>query len=127
MVQAVQTDNAPAAIGPYSQATISGNLVFVSGQIPLDPDTGKLIQDDIQSQTRQVLDNITAILDAAGSSMDRVIKCEVFLDNMSNFASVNEIYGSYFPGDVRPARQVVEAARLPKNVGVEISCIAELA
>ncbi|MHC4841893.1 MAG: RidA family protein [Planctomycetota bacterium] len=122
----INTPAAPAAIGPYSQAVRSGNLLFVSGQIPLDPTTGELVGATTAEQTRQVLSNLCAILDAAGSNIERVIKSEVFLKDMGDFAAMNAVYSDVFTGAIKPARQAIEAARLPKDVLVEISCIAEL-
>ncbi len=124
MNRAVETDNAPAAIGPYSQAVRAGNLVFVSGQIPLDPATGQLVAGPIADQTRQVLNNIKAVLAAADLALDNVVRCDVFLADMNDFADVNKVYAEFFAGRVKPARQAVEVARLPKDVGIEISAIA---
>ena len=118
----VSTDAAPAAIGPYAQAIRAGDLVFTSGQIPLRPD-GTLVEGDVREQARQVLDNLRAVLEGAGSSRERVVKCTVFLADMDDFAAVNEVYGSYFAGDP-PARSAVQVARLPKDVAIEIECIA---
>lgn len=119
----IHTDKAAPAIGPYSQAICVGNLVFSSGQIPLLPD-GSLVEGDVQAQTRQVLENLKAILEAAGSSLDNTIKCTCFLSDMNNFAAMNEIYGQYFSS--HPARSAVEVARLPKDVLIEIEAIAEI-
>ena len=121
----IQTVNAPSAIGPYSQAIQAGNLVFVSGQIPLDPKSGELITGSIEDQTKRVLDNLKAILDAAGATMNHVVRTTIFLKDMGNFARVNEVYGTYFSAPF-PARATVEVARLPKDVGVEIDCIAQV-
>jgi 2-iminobutanoate/2-iminopropanoate deaminase len=121
----IQTSQAPAAIGPYSQGIQAGNLIFVSGQIPLDPKSGELVTGSIEDQTRRVLDNLKAILEAAGASMDGVVRTTIFLKDMGNFARVNEVYGSYFKAPF-PARATVEVARLPKDVGVEIDCIAQV-
>jgi 2-iminobutanoate/2-iminopropanoate deaminase len=123
VLQAVRTDEAPHAIGPYSQAIVSGNLVFTAGQIPLDPKTGELIGGDIREQTARVLRNLSAILDAAGASMQSVVKTTVYLADMSEFAAMNEVYSLHF-GDHKPARSTVQAARLPKDVKVEIDAIA---
>jgi len=119
----VQTKDAPAAIGPYSQAVISGNLLFVSGQIPIDPETGNLIIGGIESETHRVMKNIEAILETAGYGFDQVVKTTIFLKSMDDFAKINAVYASYFT-DNYPARETVEAARLPKNANVEISVIA---
>lgn len=123
MKQIVATPHAPAAIGPYSQATAFESLVFCSGQIALDPTTGQLINGDVAAQTGQVLTNLKAVLEAAGSSLDNVLKTTVFLKNMGDFAAMNEVYGRYFPQN-SPARSTVEAARLPRDVQVEIEAIA---
>lgn len=124
-MEIINTDKAPAAVGPYSQAVKTGNLVFCSGQIPLSAD-GSLVEGDVKLQTRQVMDNLEVVLVAAGSGMDRVLKTTIFLSDMGDFAAVNEVYASYFEGDKKPARATVEVARLPKDVAVEIDCIAEL-
>ena len=124
MKRIVNTEAAPAAVGPYSQAVITNGLVFTAGQIALHPD-GHLIEGDVQIQTRQVLDNLTAVLEAAGSGLDRVVKCTVFMADMNDFAAMNEIYSSYFAGDP-PARSAVEVARLPRDVRVEIECVAQV-
>ena len=118
----VSTEQAPAAIGPYSQAVVFGNLIFTSGQIPLRPD-GQLVEGDIAEQTHQVFANLKAVLAEAGSSLQQVIKVTVFLKDMNQFAIVNEIYASYFL-EHKPARSTVEVARLPKDVFVEIEVIA---
>ena len=120
----ISTADAPSAIGPYSQAIRVGDLLFVSGQIPIDPSTGKLIeQTDIKAQTHRVLENLSAILRAAGGSTDNVVRTTVFLRNMSDFADMNSVYAEYFR-TAPPARSTVEAARLPRDVSVEIDCIA---
>lgn len=124
-MQIIKTENAPAAIGPYSQAIKSNGFVFCSGQIALRPD-GTLIEGDVKEQTIQVMENLKAVLLASGSSLDKVIKATVYLANMEDFAIFNEVYGSYFTGDNKPARATVEVSRLPKNVKVEIDCVAEL-
>jgi 2-iminobutanoate/2-iminopropanoate deaminase len=121
--EAVSTPNAPAAIGPYSQAIRAGGFLFVSGQIPLDPATGTLVEGDIAAQTHRVLRNLGAILEAAGMSFDRVTKTTVYLADMSEFAAMNEVYATYFPSPA-PARATVQAARLPRDVRVEIDLIA---
>jgi 2-iminobutanoate/2-iminopropanoate deaminase len=119
----VATDNAPAAIGPYAQAITAGDLVFCSGQIPLDPATNQLVEGGIDIQTRRVLDNLAAVLQAAGSSLDQVVKTTIFLAGMDDFGTVNTIYGEYF-GSEPPARATVQVARLPRDVRVEIEAIA---
>lgn len=121
----VQTSSAPQAIGPYSQAIRCGSLVFVSGQIPLDPTSGQLVSGGIEAQTHQVLKNLKAVVEAAGSSLDKVAKTTIFLKDMGQFQLVNEIYGGYFKAPF-PARATVEVARLPKDVMVEIDCIAQV-
>ena len=123
--EVISTSTAPAAIGPYSQAIKVGNLLFVSGQIPLDPQSGQLVPGDIRAQTRQVLTNLAAILNAAGSSLARVAKTTVYLKDLSEFAAMNEIYAGFF-GENPPARATVEVARLPRNAAVEIDLIAEI-
>lgn len=119
----VDTKNAPAAIGPYSQAQIAGGLVFTAGQIPLDPATMELVAGDIGEQTERVMLNLAAVLEAAGASLGSVVKTTVFLRDMNDFATMNEVYGRHF-GDHKPARSTVQAARLPKDVAVEIDAIA---
>lgn len=124
----INTPNAPAPVGPYNQAVaVTGQLLFVSGQIALDPATGELVgPGDVVAQTEQVIANLKAILTAAGASFDHVVKTGVFLKDMNDFATVNEIYAKYFGGENAPARACVEVARLPKDVAVEIECIAAL-
>lgn len=122
MKKTITTNQAPAAIGPYSQAVQFGNLLFVSGQIPLDPKSGSIIEGGIHEQTTQVLENLKAIASAAGMSLANVLKCTCFLKDMNDFPKFNSIYEIYF-GDILPARECVEVARLPKNVLVEISVI----
>jgi 2-iminobutanoate/2-iminopropanoate deaminase len=124
-MKSISTPHAPAAIGPYSQAVVAGNMVFCSGQIALDPKTMQLVGDTAAMQTEQALVNLTAVLDAAGTGLDHVVKTTVFLKNMDDFASMNEVYSRFF-GSHRPARAAVEAARLPKGALVEIECIAIL-
>ncbi len=119
----VATEQAPAAIGPYSQATAAAGLVFCSGQIPLDPVTGQIVEGDIEIQTRRVLDNLTAVLQAAGSSPEQVVKTTIFLADMNDFATVNTIYAEYF-GTEPPARSTVQVAQLPRDVRVEVEAIA---
>ena len=122
----ILTDAAPAAIGPYSQAIQAGDFVYVSGQLPMNPSNGEMLTGDIKEQTHQVLSNVKAILEEAGASMDQVVKSEVFLADMGDFVAMNEVYAEFFGGPIKPARQAIEAARLPKDAGVEISCIAYL-
>ena len=124
VARSVATDQAPSAIGPYSQAVTAGDFVFVSGQIPLDPATGEIVGDSIRPQAERVFDNLAAVLAAAGSSLDRVVKAEVFLKDINDFAVLNEVYAERFSSDPLPARQAIEASRLPKDALVEISCIA---
>jgi 2-iminobutanoate/2-iminopropanoate deaminase len=121
----IATKEAPAAIGPYSQAVRVGNLLFTAGQIPLDPATQQIVQGPIAVQARRSLDNLKAIVEAAGSSLDRVVKTTVFLKDMNDFAAMNEVYATYFTSNP-PARSAVEVARLPRNVLVEIEMIAEI-
>ena len=124
--KAIATSKAPAAIGPYSQAIQAGNTLYVSGQIPLDPVSGEIVEGGIVEQTKRVFENIKAILEEAGCNFSNVVKAEVFLDDINDFTTVNEIYASYFTEDPKPARQAVEVANLPKFVKIEISCIAYL-
>jgi 2-iminobutanoate/2-iminopropanoate deaminase len=119
----IATELAPKAIGPYSQATVHNGLAFLSGQIPLDPATGQMVEGDLTVQTERVLENIKGLLEACGSSLDRVVKTTVFLKDMGEFARMNEVYGRYF-GQNPPARSTIEAARLPRDVRVEIDAIA---
>jgi 2-iminobutanoate/2-iminopropanoate deaminase len=121
--ESISTRNAPAAIGPYAQAIKAGGLLFVSGQIPLDPATGELVRGGIQTEARQVLNNLKAILEAGGSSLENVVKTTVFIAEMNQFTTINEIYAEYFRSDP-PARACVEVARLPKDVQVEIEAVA---
>ena len=122
MKKIIATDHAPAAIGPYSQATQYGNLLFVSGQIPIDPKTGELVEGDIEVQTKQVLENVQAIIKAAGMTLQNVVKCSCFLKDMEDFVKFNAVYNSYFAESL-PARETVEVGRLPKDAQVEISAI----
>ena len=125
MRKIVATDKAPAAIGPYSQANIIGDLVITSGQIPIDPATGNLVEGDIEAQTKQVFENLKAVLEAAGSGLDKIVKTTCFMDNMNDFAKMNEVYASFFSGDY-PSRSAVEVAKLPKGALIEIEAIAYL-
>lgn len=121
----INTPNAPAPFGPYSQAVKINQTLYVSGQIALDPVTNNLITNDIAAETTQVMENIGAILDYAGLSFDHVVKCSIFVNDMGNFTAVNKVYGDYFT-DKFPARETVEVSKLPKDVNVEISCVAHL-
>ena len=123
MKETVTTNNAPGAIGPYSQAIKAGGLVFCSGQIPIDPATGDFVSDVVAEQTEQVLKNLSEVLSAAGTSLDNVVKTTVFLADMNDFAEMNEVYGRFF-SENKPARATVQAARLPRDARVEIDCIA---
>jgi 2-iminobutanoate/2-iminopropanoate deaminase len=121
--ETVQTDMAPKAIGPYAQAIKANGFVYTAGQIPIDPKTGDIVSGGIASQTRQVLENLKAVLEASGSSLDRVVKATVFLRNMNEFAAMNEIYAEYF-GEVKPARSTVAVSELPRGALVEIDLVA---
>ena len=123
MVQILHTDKAPAAVGPYSQATEVNGFIFTSGQIPLIPETGELVSEDIKKATARSLDNIKAILEKAGSSLEKVLKVNIFLDDINDFAAVNEVYAEYF-NTHKPARSCVEVANLPKEALIEIEAIA---
>lgn len=122
--EVIATDKAPGAIGPYSQAIKVGTLVFTAGQIPLDPATGKLVDGDISAQTERVLQNLSAVLEAAGTSLGRVVKTTCFLANLDDFAAFNAVYSTYFT-DNKPARSTVQAARLPAGAQVEVECVAD--
>lgn len=122
LIQYLSTEHAPAAIGPYSQGVVTDNLVFVSGQLPLDPATGFFVEGDISQKARQCLENISAIAQAAGTSLDRAVKLTVFLTDMADFAAVNEVYARYFQ-KAFPARSAVQVAALPKNAVIEIEAI----
>jgi 2-iminobutanoate/2-iminopropanoate deaminase len=121
----IQSDQAPAPIGPYSQAVIAGNMIYVSGQIALHPVTGELVMSNLEAETRQVMENIRAILAQASVSFDAIVKSSIFLSDMAHFTRVNEVYASFFTGNY-PARETIQVAGLPKNVNVEISVIAFL-
>lgn len=121
--EVISTENAPGAIGPYSQAIKAGGMVFCSGQIPIDPATGEFVPGDVAEQTDQVLKNLVEVLRAAGAGLEHVVKTSVFLADMGDFVAMNEVYGRYF-SDNKPARATVQAARLPKDARVEIDCIA---
>jgi 2-iminobutanoate/2-iminopropanoate deaminase len=120
----VTTDLAPKAIGPYSQAVEANGFVFVSGQLPIDPQTGKIVEGDIKALTTRIIDNIEAILKEAGSSLDKVVRTDVFLTDLKDFALMNEVYGSRFKGSVLPARQTIQVSALPMSSCIEISCVA---
>jgi 2-iminobutanoate/2-iminopropanoate deaminase len=122
MKKIIATDQAPAAIGPYSQATQCGNLLFVSGQIPINPKTGDLVEGDIEVQAKQVLENLQSIIKSAGMTLQNVVKCSCFLKDMEDFVKFNAVYNSYFAESL-PARETVEVGRLPKDAQVEISAI----
>lgn len=119
----ISTEKAPGAIGPYSQAIKAGNMIFCSGQIPIDVATGEFVSQDVAEQTEQVLRNLTAVLEAAGADLNSVVKTSVFLADMNDFAAMNEVYGRFF-SENKPARATVQAARLPRDARVEIECIA---
>lgn len=126
MKEIINTPKAPAAIGPYSQAISAGGFVFTSGQLPLCPDTGVFPSESIEEQTRQSLENVKAVLEAAGSGMDKVIKTTVFLKDMNDFAAMNGVYNTFFAEGNYPARSAVEVAALPKNAKVEIEAVAHI-
>lgn len=123
MAEIISTDKAPGAIGPYSQAVKAGNMVFCSGQIPIDPATGEFVSQDVTEQTEQVFKNLIAVLEAAGATLENVVKTTVFLADMGEFAAMNDVYARYF-SENKPARATVQAARLPRDARVEIECIA---
>lgn len=125
MKKIITTPNAPAPIGPYNQAVLSNGVLYISGQIPLDPASMELVEGDLEKETVQVMENLKAILEAAGMTIDQVVKSSIFLKDMNNFAQINKVYGSYFNEDTAPARETVEVANLPKFVNIEISMIAE--
>ncbi len=122
--QILFTNNAPAPIGPYSQGVWAGDLLFLSGQIAINPENGEMVTQDIVAETKQVMHNIGALLKAAGLSYDNIVKTSIFLKSMNDFGQVNQIYGEYFDNDTAPARETVEVARLPKDVNIEISITA---
>ena len=124
MKEIITTDGAPAPIGPYNQAVKAGNTLYVSGQIPMDVENGGVIPQGIAEQTQVVMKNLQAILSEAGLGFGNVVKCSIFIKDMNDFAAINEVYGSYFTESDAPARETVEVSRLPKDVNVEISCIA---
>lgn len=124
MKKAIETDNAPKAVGPYSQAVVVGNFVFCSGQIGLNPDTQALVEGGVETEAIQVLENLKAVLTAAGLTLKHVVKSEIFIKNISDFAKANDIYARYFTTDPKPARATIEVSNLPKGALIEISCIA---
>tara|TARA_B110000238_G_scaffold40249_2_gene42867 strand:- start:3491 stop:3871 length:381 start_codon:yes stop_codon:yes gene_type:complete len=126
MKKIITTPNAPAPIGPYNQAVLSNGVLYISGQIPLDPASMELVEGDLEKETVQVMENLKAILEAAGMTFDQVVKSSIFLKDMNNFAQINKVYGSYFNEDTAPARETVEVANLPKFVNIEISMVAEV-
>jgi 2-iminobutanoate/2-iminopropanoate deaminase len=124
--EAVSTESAPAAVGPYSQGVRTGDLLFCSGQIPLEPSTGELVKEDIEGQTRRCLDNLSAVAEAAGGALANAVRCTVYLTDIGDFARVNEVYAGYFGGETPPARAAVGVAALPKGADVEIDAIVAL-
>jgi len=126
MKKIINTTNAPAPIGPYSQAILTGNMLYTSGQIPLDPKTGELVMENITKETTQVMENLKAVLTEAGMTFENVIKASIFIADMDDFGAINQVYGSYFNAATAPARETVQVAGLPKDVNVEISVIAVL-
>ena len=124
MKKIINTSKAPAPIGPYNQAVLIKDSLYISGQIPIDPATGNLVEGDIKKETKQSMENLKAILEEAGMTFEHVIKSSIFIADMHQFAQINEVYGSYFDADTAPARETVEVANLPKFVNVEISMIA---
>lgn len=124
MKRIINTPQAPAPIGPYNQAILKGNVLYTSGQIALHPETGKLVMDDIASETKQVMENMKAVLQEAGMTFEHVLKTSIFISDMENFSAINEVYGRYFNEATAPARETVQVANLPKYVNVEISMIA---
>lgn len=124
MKKIITTSKAPAPIGPYNQAVLSGNTLYTSGQIAFNPETGILVLDDIKTETTQVMNNLKAVLNAADMSFNNVVKTTIFISNMDDFTLINEVYGNYFDDVTAPARETVQVARLPKDVNVEISMIA---
>lgn len=124
MKKIINTNNAPASIGPYNQAVLAGNSLFTSGQIAINPATGNLVTNTIEAETKQVMENMKAVLAAAGMSFENVVKTSMFISNMNDFTKINAVYGAYFNSETAPARETVEVANLPKFVNVEISMIA---
>ena len=126
MKKIIFTENAPAPIGPYNQAVLTGNTLYTSGQIAINPKTGELVTANIEAETKQVMENLKAVLEAAGMTFENVVKTSIFIMNMGDFGTINTVYGSYFNEKTAPARETVQVACLPKNVNVEISVIAIL-
>lgn len=124
MKKIINTSKAPAPIGPYNQAVLVNGILYVSGQVPMDPSTGKLVEGDIKKETKQCMENLKAILEEAGMTFEDVVKASIFIKDMHQFSQINEVYGSYFDADTAPARETVEVANLPRFVNVEISMIA---
>ncbi|SFC22062.1 2-iminobutanoate/2-iminopropanoate deaminase [Flagellimonas taeanensis] len=124
MKKIINTSKAPAPIGPYNQAILVNGILYVSGQVPMDPSTGKLVEGDIKKETQQCMENLKVILEEAGMTFEDVVKASIFIKDMHQFAQINEVYGSYFDADTAPARETVEVANLPRFVNVEISMIA---
>ncbi len=124
MKKIITTDKAPAPLGPYNQAVLSGDVLYLSGQIAINPETNKLVLEDIKSETLQVMQNLKAVLNAAEYTFEDVVKSTIFISNMDDFTSINEVYGSFFNDETAPARETVQVAKLPKSVNVEISMIA---
>lgn len=124
MKKIIKTTNAPAPIGPYNQATLAGNTLYISGQIAINPATGQLETEDLEEETKLVMENLKAILTEAGLNFENVVKTSIFISDMNNFGRINEVYGTYFQPETAPARETVEVANLPKFVNVEISAIA---
>lgn len=126
MKKIIFTEKAPAPIGPYNQAVLTGNMLYTSGQIAINPADGNLVTSSIETETKQVMENVKAILEAAGMTFENVIKSTIFIMNMNDFATINTVYGSYFNEETAPARETVQVACLPKNVNIEISVIATI-
>lgn len=124
MKKIIKTENAPLPIGPYNQAVLKNDTLYASGQIAIDPKTNALISGNIKAETKQVMDNLAAVLKAANMDFSQVVKCSIFISDMNDFAAINEIYGGYFDNETAPARETVQVSVLPKNVNVEISLIA---
>ncbi|MDA0779246.1 MAG: RidA family protein [Bacteroidetes bacterium] len=124
MKKIIKTADAPLPIGPYNQAVLKGNTLYASGQIAIDPKTNELISGDIKAETKQVMENLAAVLHAADMDFSQVVKCSIFISDMNDFSEINQVYGSYFNNETAPARETVQVSVLPKNVNVEISLIA---